>query len=236
MNTQLLLIRHGDVVYVDETGTPRPELIYNGDTAQLTEMGRSQLESLGRTLRIEGISPDMIISSDYQRAIDSATALVRGMKNNINIQEQKILRDVYAPNWDGISKEEFIRLTNGDIYSFAPQTPEQSFYIKDQESIADIITRQRRMQYAFNLRKGSRIGIVGHGDQLSALHWAMSHDEGELPEGYWQMKELFYLEKAEAHLLTLDPSLRIVGEGRRIRIPEVDASIEGWRNQRPEKE
>lgn len=243
MNTSLLLIRHGDVIYVDRQGRERPELIYNGDTAQLTDLGREQLQNLGGTLLAEGLIPDSIVTSDFRRAVDSTEALKEGLGKRVWTFREQNLRDVIAPGWDGLPKEEFVRLTNGDIYSFAPQTPEQEKYMLNQETLENIITRQRNARYRVRSElvsnhfesRDTLIAVVGHGDALSAFHWEWTHEENELPTSYWEMKDSFYLDKAEAHLLTLDPSLRIVGEGRRIRIPEVDASVEGWRNQGKEK-
>lgn len=241
MNTQLLLVRHGDVVRIDEEGTPRPDQIYNGNSAHLTKLGLRQLKSLGKRLAAEGLVPDVVFSSDFSRTMISAKGLISGLGVDLRPIGLSALQDVYAPGWDGVPKEEFIQLTHGDVYSFEPQTHKQRLYMRDQESLAALILRQRRAGDRIQKRVREReeqpdlIAVVGHGDASSAFHWVHSHVYGFFPASYWEMQDSFKLEKAEAHLLTVDPAFHIVGEGRRIRIPEVDQSVEGWRTQGSER-
>lgn len=242
MNTSLLLVRHGDVVRIDEEGNPRPDQIYNGKSAHLTKFGLIQLKELGKRLAAEGLVPDVVFASDFSRTTISAKGLISGLGVDLRPIRLSALQDVYAPGWDGVPREEFIQLTHGDVYSFEPQTHRQKLYTQGQESLVALILRQKTAGDRIQERvqeleeRPHLIAVVGHGDSSSAFHWAHSHDNGVFPASYWEMQDSFKLEKAEAHLLELNGEFRIVGEGIRIRIPEVDASVEGWRTQGSERE
>ena len=76
---KIYLIRHSNAV---DPGTPG----YEDDSARpLTEKGRDKMEKIASALKALGIAPDLIVSSPYLRAKETAEILAKGLKYKTDI-------------------------------------------------------------------------------------------------------------------------------------------------------
>jgi broad specificity phosphatase PhoE len=93
---RLLLVRHGitqnniDGHYTGQSDIP------------LSELGRRQALAVGSYLANEEL--DVIISSDLQRARDTARAIAR--HHNLPVLEDPDLREISMGTWEGLSREQ----------------------------------------------------------------------------------------------------------------------------------
>jgi broad specificity phosphatase PhoE len=93
---QLLLVRHGVTAY-NLTGR------YTGQAdVPLTELGQRQAVAVGKYLADEQL--DVIISSDLQRARDTALAIAQYHK--LPVLEDPELREISMGEWEGYTPEE----------------------------------------------------------------------------------------------------------------------------------
>lgn len=215
MNKQIYFIRHGEVQYpLDDRGR---KLIYSPNTP-LSVLGKLQLEKLGERLKTEKIKPEVLFTSPFTRAVQSAEKIQQTLLIPRIIQIND-LRDVDPNSWEGLPIEEY-GFIKGDIYSH----PKSS----NQETLSHLIERAKNalktiFQSEFNL-----IGVVSHGDLLSAIGWVLK-GPSRLPEDYSEMKINFYPQKGEAIECLVDPFLRLIGERRLITVNEVNQSREKYR-------
>jgi probable phosphoglycerate mutase len=70
---RLILMRHGDVSYVDEAGEP-----VHPESVPLTRAGRDQAEAARQALA--GIAFDLVIASDLPRTLETAEVVAPGRK------------------------------------------------------------------------------------------------------------------------------------------------------------
>ncbi|WP_034277146.1 histidine phosphatase family protein [Actinospica robiniae] len=68
----------------------------------LDEIGRAQAQAAARLLA--ALEPDVVISSDLSRAEDTASALARLVKLEVELDEG--LRETYVGTWQGLTDEE----------------------------------------------------------------------------------------------------------------------------------
>lgn len=71
----------------------------------LDEVGVAQAERAARLLA--GLGPDTIISSDLQRAVDTAAPLAR--ITGLSVTTHQALRETYAGEWQGLTNDEIDR-------------------------------------------------------------------------------------------------------------------------------
>lgn len=198
MMATIYLIRHGEVVYrYDDQGR---KLIYGPD-AHLSNKGRRQVKELAERLRKRGVVFDVIYTSPYNKAYESAFIIAR----SLNIGQEKVLiesglKDVWAPGWIGTSMDE-LKSLSGDIYSQPPKTG-------DQETLEQLSTR---IVHVFNVlverEKGKTIGIISHGDPLRVLIYRLENPDGKMPKMSILSKSA-YLKKGEAWRLVFDQESR----------------------------
>lgn len=91
----------------------------------------------------------------------------------------------------------------------------------------DIVAEAKEKNY-------QSIGLISHGDTISAIDWILHNSEN--PTFYKEMKNAFYLQKAEACGYTIDENMRLFGEGEIITPEAAKESIEGFRGYRKSKE
>lgn len=212
-------MRHGEVEYShDEKGE---KLVY-GPNAPLAPLGEAQLHKLGEKLKTDGVTFDALYSSPYLRAGQSA-AILSDVLAIPHIYEVESLQDVFPSSAVGKILDEVAK-TGGDIYSHPLGN--------EQETLNHLVERARRaIEFIVTdgeAKKYTTVGIVSHGDLLSALDWSLKHPAP--PRLYEEMKNAFYLQKAEACEYIIDSDIRLIREGKIISIDEVKLSIEGFRN------
>ena len=93
---RLLLVRHG-LTLSNVQGR------YTGQSdVPLTEMGERQAEAVGKRLATEAL--DVIVSSDLQRARDTAEAIAR--YHNLPVRDDADLREASLGEWEGLTYSE----------------------------------------------------------------------------------------------------------------------------------
>ncbi len=198
--TEIFVICHAEVIYpVDDQGR---KLMYPPET-HLSDEGRNQFRSFAMGLRNKGIELDLIETSPYVRAYESAIILasVFGIKEPVKNQN---LIDSYIPGWIGIPLSEQQKLVDKgeDIYQY-PRTENQESY----EHIA------RRMFEEFRniiRRNDSKIvTIISHGDPIRLLMYRLGHPEGSIPNMSILSKD-GYLKRGEAFRVKADQEGRIL--------------------------
>lgn len=215
---EVFVVRHGAVEpTLDAKGQ---ELIYGPD-ANMSDVGVSQMQKLGTQLVSEGVTLQAVYRSRYKRAIESTDILKETLhfESVIPILD---LRDVHPNSGEGQPAKELAK-RGGDVYA--------SPFSDKQETLVQISQRARKtIRKILKDAQDSKfktIGVVSHGDLISAIDWGLKHEEN--PTSYEELKSSFYLQKAEACHYVFDRDLHLVGEGRVISIPEVQLSAEGFR-------
>lgn len=109
---RLLLVRHGITQNnIDKT--------YTGQTdAPLTELGKHQAEAAGKYLATEKL--DMIISSDLQRARNTARAIAH--YHNLPVLEDPDLREISMGEWEGLTPEQ-VQARNINEWTYVRSDP-----------------------------------------------------------------------------------------------------------------
>ncbi len=133
------------------------------------------------------------------------------------------LKDIFPSSADGKRLDE-LEAIGGNIYAFPLDDDPQ-------ESLDHLVERVRSTTQVVlseaAARNYSSVGLVSHGDTLSAIDWVLRHTAS--PTSYDEMKNDFYLQKAEACGYTLDEQSRLLSEGRIIRVGLVSQSLEAFR-------
>jgi ribonuclease H / adenosylcobalamin/alpha-ribazole phosphatase len=194
MDQQIIyLIRHGSPQYpIDPTGR---KLIY-GPTAGLTGEGMLQCERLARRiLQREGAPLDVLVTSPYTRAEETATILAKVMGTSAIVKDDR-LRDTRS-RWEGTLVDDFMRTF------YAGKTFDDPHTL---ETLDELGRRTKAAYDEIRTRYGSeKIGIVSHGDPIRAL-WFRLHDlQGKYPP-YLELTKMIGLGSAEGLRLQIDGS------------------------------
>lgn len=109
---RLLLVRHGITQH-------NIEWRYTGQVdAPLAELGILQAEAVGEYLAKEKL--DVILSSDLQRARDTARAIAR--HHNLPVLEDPDLREISMGAWEGLNREQ-IKEAHSTSWTFVRSDP-----------------------------------------------------------------------------------------------------------------
>lgn len=194
MDEQIIyLIRHGSPQYpIDPLGR---KLIY-GPTAGLTAEGRLQCERLARRiLEREGSPLDLLVTSPYTRAEETASILARVMGTSAVVKEDR-LRDTRS-SWAGTLADDFMQTFYAGMTFDDPRTL---------ESMEELGERMKAAYDDIRIRYGSeKIGIVSHGDPIRALWFRLHYPKGEYPP-YPELTKMIGLGAAEGLRLQIDGS------------------------------
>ncbi len=223
INMKAFSIRHGEQKYpYNEEG----KKMVSGVNAPLVDSGRVQIRELRQELNRQNISLDAIYRSPLLRAEQSANELAG--EDLIAIHEVDGLKEGFPNSAEGHTYEE-LEAIGGDIYAH-PFSP-------DQETLEHLVQRTRdAMEFILRdvkERGYNTIAIVEHGDHLCALDWSIKHEVP--PPTYAEMRDSYYPQKGQALEYTLDPNLKLEGEGRIITTEAAKQTIEGFRSS-PQKE
>ncbi|MFN8469818.1 MAG: histidine phosphatase family protein [Caldilineaceae bacterium] len=198
MDEQIIyLIRHGSPQYpIDSQGR---KLIY-GPTAGLTGEGMLQCERLARRiLEREGAPLDVLVTSPYTRAEETAAILARVMGTNVVVKEDR-LRDTRS-SWAGTLADDFMQTFYAGMTFDDPRTL---------ESMEELGQRMKAAYDDIRIRYGSeKIGIVSHGDPIRALWFRLHDPKGEYPP-YPELTKMIGLGAAEGLRLQIEVSGRVV--------------------------
>ena len=216
MIKKVFFIRHGELEYPrNEKGEP---LVY-GPMPSLSNLGKQQLEALGKEFKKNRIKLEVVYSSSYKRARESAEILISELSRSIPLILTEELRDVDNFSWRGRTIKEHIKLCGGDIYSYPISKKDETLKQLSKRAI-NIFKKIIRTKYGL-------LAIVSHGDFLSVLVWTLEHKN--YPTDYRRMVKNFYLAKGQVVQYEIDESLEIVKRVRLITVKNVEKSIEYWR-------
>jgi broad specificity phosphatase PhoE len=147
--SQLVLVRHGEScgnladAAAQESGAERLDLSVRDADVELSDTGRRQADAVGAWLREqEELRPDVVVSSPYRRAAETAERAVKGLDLELLLDERLRERDLGV--FDG--------LTGAGIRSAYPEEAERrkklgKFYYQPPsgESWCDVVFRIRML-------------------------------------------------------------------------------------------
>lgn len=182
--TTIYLIRHGEVYNPNKT-------VYGSDI-KLSETGFNQMKLLATRLKQENVIPDIIYTSPFMRALQSAKTIA-DVYGGVNIQEEKSLQDTFAPGVEG-KPVDWLESVVGDIYNY--EGPE---VIGEVEKPEDIVERMISCIKKIQLQhEGKTVFIVSHGDPTAFTMWKLLHLESESIPSITELEKDSYLKKGEA--------------------------------------
>ena len=197
MDEQIIyLIRHGSPQYPSD---PLGRKLIYGPTAGLTGEGMLQCERLARRiLEREGAPLDVLVTSPYTRAEETAAILARVMGTSIVVKDDR-LRDTRS-SWEGTPVDDFMRTFYEGKTFDDPRTL---------ETMEELGARMKAAYDEIRTRYGSeKIGIVSHGDPIRALWFRLHDPQGRYPP-YPELTKMIGLGSAEGLRLQVDGSGRL---------------------------
>ncbi len=216
---EIFLIRHGEQFYCkNEQG----KKLISGSDAPLIDLGREQMRELRAALDREGIVLNAVYRSPLLRSKQSTDELVGEAPIPIYVVNE--LKEGF-PDSDTNHTYDELEERGGDIYAHP--------FSEEQESLEYLVQRSRAaIEYILGDSKEhgyNIIGIVGHGDPLCALDWALKH--ANPPISYAEMRDSYYPQKAQAkEYIINDKNLELESEGRLIITEASQATVEAFRN------
>lgn len=207
-NTTIYFIRHGNVY--------NPGQVVYGRTVDvpLSTNGMEQMEGVGKKFLSSGITPDLIVTSDMTRAVQS------GQMIGISFPQAPQVR------WGGLHDADSPGVINRNI-PWLMSINEELYDNPDLVGL-DIEPKDRiveRMQRAteeiIQANAGKTIFIVSHGHPLAFTIWKYLHPDQELPKISDLIKNNDYLQKGEAWKVVFNP------EGKAIENELLHAQPEG---------
>jgi len=162
MRNKYYLLRHGKTIYQ----TKKKGIIYparDSTEIRLTKKAEGEIKKLAK--KIKKLSVDLIYSSDFFRARQTAEIVAKGLKKKIFFDKR--LRDINLGVYHGKSKKEFYRnFPRNYPERFIKRPPRGESWKDCQKRIFDFF-KEINKKY-----KGKTILIVGHGDPLWLLEGA----------------------------------------------------------------
>lgn len=168
MHSSTLVIRHGQV---DSPTSAEGPLLY-GPEQPLNHLGTQQMTKLGEAMAREDISPSIIYTSPFPRAIQSAQILSDELSNHPTVIVRDNLRGGDSPQWEGRPISELTHVTE-DIFSPNPILPDVHG-----ESLQQAYARvTKEYQQLLDENKENSIAIVTHGEIVGIInHYERTHD------------------------------------------------------------
>ena len=115
--------------------------------------------------------PDIVFSSDLQRAITSAQWMFPAKE----IQQCRAIREIYLADWQGRPIAQLQQDENYQAYSQHPA----SFLAQQQESFEEVTARMLHFHRQVSALPYEKIAVVTHGMALACLLTALHGDEIE---------------------------------------------------------
>jgi broad specificity phosphatase PhoE len=151
---EVCLVRHGQSVS-NASGVWQG----HGDSP-LSDVGQSQVEGLSRALR--GRSYDLVLSSDLNRAADTAKA------SGVEVEHDRAWREIDVGDWEGLTMEQVVERFPEQIEALKAR---QTFAIGGGESWPEVFLRADASLTALRQRmpEGGRAIVFTHGGIIAAL-------------------------------------------------------------------
>ncbi len=132
---RILLVRHGQTKHI----ASHPPGVERPIEDPLTKIGKQQINDLGEFLSTLDLAPELIVSSPYFRA--KQTALILSKKLNIKIEYSDNLKEYNSGDWGGIRYREaankFLKLDASVRYTFIP--PDGESWLSEAKRITELI-------------------------------------------------------------------------------------------------
>ena len=161
MNTELILIRHG------ETAWNRERRMQGQTNTPLSDVGRAQAEAAGRRLALHPFAA--LYSSDLSRAWDTATAISRA--SGRDIRREPALRERTFGVFEGLTYDEMSQRYPAEHARFALRDPD--YAVPGGESPRQFYERTLTcLENIAAAHEGDCVVVVTHGLVLDTLHRA----------------------------------------------------------------
>ena len=151
---RLILVRHG------QTEANFRHLLQGQSDGALTKTGKQQADALAQHLRV--LTIDRILSSDLQRAIDTAASIA--CFHGISVEVNPIIREWNCGLLDGLPAEELFRAREKSDLSLSDFRPEGG------ETLSEV--RERALTFLYEIENkfdGLNVLVCSHGDFLRML-------------------------------------------------------------------
>ena len=151
---EVCLVRHGQSVS-NAAGVWQGQ----GDSP-LSDMGRTQVEGLGRALSEERY--DLVLSSDLSRAADTAKA------SGVEVEHDPAWREIHVGEWEGLTMEQVVERFPEQIEALKAR---RTFAIGGGESWPEVFERADASLAGLRRRlpEGGRAIVFTHGGIIAAL-------------------------------------------------------------------
>lgn len=163
MNTELILIRHG------ETAWNRERRMQGQTDTPLSDTGRAQAAAVGR--RLARYSFAALYSSDLARAWETAAAIARAHENGHDIRREPALRERTFGVFEGLTYDEMAQRYPDEHARFSARDPD--YAVPGGESPRQFFERSLACLEAIaRAHEGESVVVVTHGLVLDTLHRA----------------------------------------------------------------
>jgi broad specificity phosphatase PhoE len=148
---RLILVRHGETIWNAE------QRLQGQTDIPLNEVGRRQAHQLAA--RLSGETIDAVISSDLQRAMD--TALIIAEPHRLTVRVDPRLRQSHRGKWEGLTYAEIERLYPNSVHDVTPPGGEAlSSVVARVQSWLDDVRRDHAGQTALAVSHGQILRIL----------------------------------------------------------------------------
>jgi probable phosphoglycerate mutase len=163
MNTELILIRHG------ETAWNRERRMQGQTDTPLSDTGRAQADAVGRRLARHPFAA--LYSSDLSRAWETAAAIARAHVQGHDIRREPALRERTFGVFEGLTYDEMAQRYPDEHARFSARDPD--YAVPGGESPRQFFERSLACLEAIaRAHEGESVVVVTHGLVLDTLHRA----------------------------------------------------------------
>lgn len=178
---KLYFVRHGETTY-------NANKIYQPANAELSEEGRKQAEFLAK--RFMNIHVDVIFSSDYTRAVETAEIINRSL--NREIIHTELLREIKRPS--AVVKKS---AADADVIEIKRKMSENihdpAWHHSDEENFFDVEKRAKAFLEMIQQRPEEHILVVTHGMFMRFAVPLLVLQDTFTPDLFIRLRDSFHL-------------------------------------------
>ena len=174
-------VRHGQTE--DNAGN-----VYQSAEDKLTEKGREQAVLVAE--RFVSIPKDIIIASDYVRALE--TAKVISDKTGVSVRESELFREIRRPA-DIIGKDKFDGEGKKVMNEIIAHEPDKNWHHSDEENLFEAIARARKAIEFLCALPEENIVVVTHEMFIKIMLSAMAVSDDEKAVEFYRTMRYFMI-------------------------------------------